>query len=211
MEVNPLLFTFMAEVGSDDIKLLSDDDQVRLNVVNNGQEPALWTLESLQGILYLKGTRPTWRGMNKFLIICDPRSGPFLQIHFNAERRGKEILGFQVHNLVIDGEYPDPQILSITRLLDGKTILNSADVISANYWLTPELFKKISRARSVGIAMKPSEDSRIFMGYYGVKFADGATKLAGLMNACPFVSSAPKRASDPFDSSAPKRASDPFR
>src|SRR5204863_2201128 len=128
----------------------------------------------------------TWRGMNKFLILCDPKSGPFLQIHYNAERRGKEILGYHVHNLVIDGEYPDPHILSIKYLLDGKTHLNSTtDVISATYWLTLELLQIISHARSVGIAMQASEDSRIFMGYYGVKFADGAAKLGGLMNACP--------------------------
>jgi hypothetical protein len=211
MGVHPSLFTFMTEAGADEIKLLSEAEQLRLNVVNNGEGPAVWTLESLKGILYLKGSRPTWRGMNKFLIICNPRSGPFLQIHYNAENRGKEILSFRAHHLVIDGEYPDPQIFSVASLLDGKVALNSPDVISASYKLTSELLQKISRARSVGIAMKPSENSQIFMGFYGMKFADGADKLAGLMNACPFSATAPSTQYDPFAERVPRRASDPFR
>lgn len=212
MGVNPALFNFMTEAGADEIKLLSEAEQLQLNVVNNGEEPAVWTLESLKGVLYLKGSRPTWRGMNKFLIICVPRSGPVLQIHYNAENRGKEILSFRVHLLVIDGEYPDPQIFSVNQLLDGKVSLNSAsDVISADYRLTPELLQKISRARSVGIAMKPSENSRIFMGFYGMKFADGADKLPGLMNACPLSGTASSTQHDPFAERLPGRASDPFR
>jgi hypothetical protein len=133
-----------------------------------------------------------------------------LQILYNAENRGKEILSYRTHLLVIDGEYPDPQIFSIAHLLVGKVTLNSTDVIGADYKLTSELLQKISRARSVGIAMKSSENSRIFMGFYGMKFADGAEKLPGLMNACPFSGTTPS-SSDPFAEPVPRRPSDPFR
>jgi len=33
-------------------------------------------------------------------------------------------------------------------------------------------------------AMKPLGNPRIFMGFYGMSFADGAEKLAGLLNTC---------------------------
>jgi hypothetical protein len=184
MGVNASLFSFMTEAGPDEIKLLSDGDQVRLNVTNNGQGPTSWSVESLQGALYLKGARDTWRGMNKFLIICAPRTGLFLQIHYNAERRGEAILKFPTHWLVIDGEYPKPIITPIASLRVGQTALNAEDVISTTYRLTPEIVQKISRARSVGIAMKASEDAKIFMGFYGMDFSEGATKLPGLVNTC---------------------------
>lgn len=41
MGVDPSLFTFMTEAGADDIKPLSEADQIRLNVVNNGEEAAV--------------------------------------------------------------------------------------------------------------------------------------------------------------------------
>lgn len=148
--------------------------------------------------------------MNKFLVICNPKIGLFLQVHYNAEQRGKEILGFHVHNLVIDGEYSDPQILPIGDLIVGEMSLNNVDVISATYRLTPDLLQRIGRARSVGIAMKPSKDARIFMGYYGMKFADGAPKLAGLMNACS-GGNASSAQSNPFAGSAPRRGPDPVK
>ena len=73
MQVNPSLFSFMTEAGSDEIKLVPDKDQLRLNVVNNGEGPTTWTMESKLGGLYLRGAREMWRGMNKFLIVCEPR------------------------------------------------------------------------------------------------------------------------------------------
>ena len=90
MGVNPSLFTFMTEAGGDEIKLLSYEEQLRLNVINNGEGPTTWTIESLQSTLYLKGTRDTWRGMNKFIIICETKGRVFLETLYNAERRGRK-------------------------------------------------------------------------------------------------------------------------
>ncbi len=204
MGVSPSLFSFMTEAGPDEIKRLSDDDQTRLNVVNNGQGPTSWSVESLQGVLYLKGARDTWRGMNKFLLICVPRTGLFLQIHYNAERRGDEILKSPVHWLVIDGEYPKPTIIPIASLQADHTTLNTEDVISATYRLTPEIVQRIGRARSVGIAMKASEEAQIFMGFYGMDFSDGATKMAGLMNTCGGPAPSARRGAAPFAGGAHK-------
>src|SRR5207245_1610504 len=76
--------------------------QTSLNVVNNGQGPTVWSIESVQGGLYLKGARETWRGMNKFIIVCLPKSGTVLQIFYDSERRGEEIINnFTEHSLYI--------------------------------------------------------------------------------------------------------------
>jgi hypothetical protein len=131
MGVSSSLFRSMTEAGSDEIKLLSDNEQRRLGVINDGEGPTTWTIESRAEAIYLRGARETWRGMNKFIIAC-PRGDLRLLILYNAERRGNEILQyFHTHNLIIDGEYPHPIILPITDLLVGKTQLDANDVISA--------------------------------------------------------------------------------
>jgi hypothetical protein len=98
MGVNPSLFTFMTQAGSNEIKLLSDKEQLHLNVVDNGKSPTTWTMESKGGALYLRGARETWRGMNKFLVVCT-QGELFIQILYNAERRGDEIRrSFHTHD-----------------------------------------------------------------------------------------------------------------
>jgi hypothetical protein len=70
MGISPSLFTLMTEAGSDEIRLLSDKEQIGLSVVNNGEGPTTWTIESQDGRVYLQGERQTWRGLNRFLIVC---------------------------------------------------------------------------------------------------------------------------------------------
>jgi hypothetical protein len=142
-------------------------------------------MESREGVIYLKGERYTWRGMNKFLILCAGHSGLFLQIFYNAERRGDAILKyFRVHRLILNGKDDPSDGFPIQNLLNGKPTLNETDVIGAMYRLTPELIDRISHAKSVGIEMQPSDTSPIFMGFSDMNFEDGARQLPGLINAC---------------------------
>ena len=184
MGVDPALFTFMTQAGADEIKLITEPDQVRLDVVNNGMGQTNWTMESHEGVIYLKGARDTWRGMNKFLLICTNK-GLFLQIFYSAERRGDVILKyFHIHRLVLNGGLIPSDVIPIQNLLYGQPTLNDADVIGAAYKLTPQIVGRISRSKSVGVEMQPSDTSPIFMGFDDMDFADGARQLPGLINAC---------------------------
>ena len=81
--------------------------------------------------------------MNKFIIGCY-KGTLFLQILYNAEGRGNEILKyFHVHNLIIDGGDPHPTVIPLTPI--ERTTLGGADddVIRAGYRLTPEILKAI--------------------------------------------------------------------
>lgn len=88
----------------------------------------------------------------------------------------------------------------MNNLMIGKPTLGSNDVIGSTYRLTPQITRELRGARSVGIAMIPSQDARKFMGFYGMKFADGAEKFEGLMKACgsPTAAGARQQTSDPF-------------
>jgi len=143
--------------------------------------------------------------MNKFIIGCY-KGTLFLQILYNAEGRGNEILKyFHVHNLISDGGDPHPTVIPLTPI--ERTTLGGADddVIRAGYRLTPEILNRISHAHSVGLAMKPSKDASIFMGFYDMNFADGAEKFAGLLNTCQATGTMPGYASPQSHAPVPPR------
>jgi hypothetical protein len=119
--------------------------------------------------------------MNKFLLLCSPTRGVALQIFYDSEGRGEEIINnFSEHALYINHDQT-----SITHLLFEKPTLRAdSGVIFATYRLTDELLRKISLARTVGIAMKPPHNTTIFMGFIDMPFAEGAQKLSGFLNVC---------------------------
>lgn len=55
MGVDTKLFALASEAGSSDAITPTPDELLRLNVVNNGEKPVQWSLESLPGMMYLKG------------------------------------------------------------------------------------------------------------------------------------------------------------
>ena len=150
-------------------------------MVNNGQGPTVWSIESVPGGIYLKGARETWRGVNKFIIACTPGRSVALQIFYDSERRGEEIINnFIEHSLFINDDE-----ISITHLLIGRPTLRLDNgVIAATYRLTDELLRKIAAAKTVGIAMSPPQNTTIFMGFIDMPFADGAQKLPGFLAVC---------------------------
>jgi hypothetical protein len=105
-------------------------------------------------------------------------------IVFDLFKRGYEVQkNTRIHWLVIDGEYSNPTIIPMKRFQVGE-IETDGSRISGKYALSKEIIQRILRARSVGFAMKTDADSRVFTGFYGMDFAEGATKLPGLLRAC---------------------------
>jgi hypothetical protein len=103
---------------------------------------------------------------------------------FDLYKRGYEAQNkIRVHNLIIDGEYPAPTIIPMSKF-QISPIETNGDRIVAKYILPLEAVRQILLAKSVGMAMKTSNDSRVFTGFYGMNFAVGREKLPGLLNLC---------------------------
>jgi hypothetical protein len=183
MGVDPALFTVMTEAGPSEIIRVPHDVLTKLNAVNNGEGPTIWSIEVPSKVngMYLKGERETWHGTNKFMLVCAPKEPITLMVLYNGEGHGREIANtFTSHFLLVDNDE-----ISITALLIGKPQLRrDNDVVSAAYLLTEDLLNKIATAYTVGVGMQPSANSRMFMGFIGMPFADGAEKLPGFLRAC---------------------------
>jgi hypothetical protein len=92
MDVDTELFSISSEVPADDILELPWGTLKRLNVANNGIKPAKWSIESLEGVLYLKGERDTVYGIQKFLLVFPARDRIYIHIIFDGGKESEDIM-----------------------------------------------------------------------------------------------------------------------
>lgn len=175
MGVKQGFFTEMSKSGSDDINLLSRPLLLSLAVINDGNAEAVWSIESANDALYLKGERETWRGINKLLILCNKKQ-PLIYFIFDPEGRGAQLLEMEAHSLLLD----DTQFPISDFLVRKQTIVN--EWINVAYRLTPDLAAKLQSARSVGIAFQYLTSAPTFFGFQGMKI--DSQKLRAYLKTC---------------------------
>jgi hypothetical protein len=178
MDIDTDLFTLSTTAGPEEIYEPSLQELQKLNVVTNGFNKPKWTVESNNGILYLKGERDTVYGINKFIMFCPPKSAMILHIIFDAQGHDEQLLNFPAHSLVIDDqEYP---------ITSGwKKIANGW--FNSEYILTNQQLLAVERAKSVGVIVQGGYGAPVFLGFNSMPFEDGAKKLVGLLSSCSFA------------------------
>jgi hypothetical protein len=175
MSVDPDCFTLSTRAGPSEIYEPSLQVLEKLNVVNWGFNKPRWSVESNKGYVYLKGERETEYGINKFLMYCPDRQRMALHVIFDPQGHEKELMRFQAHSLVIDGE---PRAITP----HDKTITNGW--FNSTYVLTAEQLSAIRKAKSVGIIIQMAYGAPVFLGFNNMPFEEGAEKLTGLANMC---------------------------
>ena len=177
MDIDTDFYTLSTTAGPAEIYEPSLQELQKLNVVTNGFNKPKWTIESNNGLLYLKGERNTVYGINKLIMFCPPKSRMILHVIFDAQRHDKELLSFPAHSLVIDDqEYP------ITS--EWKEMANGW--FNSEYILTTQQLLAIGRAKSVGVIVQGGYGAPVFLGFNNMPFEDGAAKLVGLLRSCSF-------------------------
>jgi hypothetical protein len=176
MDVDPELFSFMTRAGPDEINLLWEPDLVRLNVINNGRKRARWTIESHEGI-YVKGEQETWRGMNKFIIVCG-KKGALLTIMFHPEGHQEKILKeLTAYQLQLDDER-----VPMDNHCAAPAIFHNGLIIGM-FGIDEHLLQRITNATTVGFFFQRTHDSPEFAGFRSMPALDGGRKLRGLMTS----------------------------
>jgi hypothetical protein len=171
MGADPDLFSAMTSAGKDDIILISAGELLRLNVVNNGQSPTTWTIESANGVVYLKGQRDTAFGMNKFILACSTQ-GVGLTIMLSSLPPTNAI------SLVADDkEYP------IEKFLDGAPVVQNGSVF-AFFNLPLNVARVIEAAHEVGVTFQVDRGAPTYVGFLGMRVGDGSKKMAGVLRGC---------------------------
>jgi hypothetical protein len=175
MGVDTDLFGLSVSAGPDGMFEIDKPTLERMNVVNNGRTRPVWSIESADGKLYLKGERTSEEsGINKFIILCDSQRTVLLAI-FDALRRESEVMKMPAHSLLIDDQvYPISAI--------SKEVKNG--LFNVTYNLSAQEISALRRAASVGVALRFTYQAPVFLGFEGMRVGDGKQKLIGILNQC---------------------------
>ena len=169
MEVDTAMFTLSTQAGRDEMFEPGRDVMKRLKIINDGYTEPKWTIEGVDGLIYLKGERDTVHGINKFIIYCKPNSAPLLHVIIDPQGRNDEIMRLPAHSIFVDGRsYPiQPATKKISNNWFNGIYVLSRDQIAAMY-----------RSKSVGLIIRPAYDSPMFLGfdYLPINTQDQRTK-----------------------------------
>ena len=175
MDIDTELFNLSTQAGPSEINEPSIDTLKLLNIVNYGFTKPQWTIESHSGFIYLKGERDTDKGRNKFIVICSAQSQMQLFVMFDSGGHDSELLHFPTHFLVTD-ERSQPISPVSKEIKDG--------AITLQYNLSTAQLTSMLQAKTVGLTVRRSYESELFLGFKYLPFRDGAEKLAGLIKSC---------------------------
>jgi len=179
MGIDTKLFALASEAGSSDAITPTPDELLTLNVINNGQKPVQWSLESLPGMMYLKGQQENWvNGVSKFMLTCPAKGPMFLYAIFNAGPNANEVMGWSTDWLFSDKSQFQIQDMQLSRL-------NKNGEINIFFKVDDALLGILARTRAtVGIGLSPAPGAAIFEGFDYMPFAGGAAKLPGFLQVC---------------------------
>ena len=176
MGIDGDLFSISTIAGPDDIYEPPLSLLKQLSVVNDGFGKTVWSVESNEGALYLKGERDTVYGINKFMVGCSNNS-PIVTIIIDPQGRQKERALWEAQSLVIDAK-PEPIKPRFYEIMPNGTWL------WAMYTLSGEQISRLLQACSVGMIYQMSYDAPVFHGFMEMPFDGAAGKLVGILNHC---------------------------
>jgi len=129
-------------------------------------------------MLYLKGERDTWFGLNKFILYCDPNGKKVLVTIFDPQGRGDEVMAMHADSIFVDD-----QVIHISdQMMIGPTMSNG--LITAMIVLNDRIVESLRSASSVGIAFQYSYDAPAFLGFQAMDFTTGREQFQGLLSSC---------------------------
>ncbi len=176
MGIDPEFFNLSTKAAADEIYEPSPAVLEKLSVVNNGWGRTTWSVESKQGLIYLKGERNTAYGINKFIMGCTDK-GILLHMIFDPQGHQAEVVNMHAHSLVIDMK--DEPITA-----EETDINNGSGWFYADYLLTNDQVRRIMAANSVGVILQWAYGAPVFLGFNAMPLGEGAEKLAGIVNSC---------------------------
>lgn len=157
MGVSSGLFDLMVEAGPNEMRSLSENELVDLNIVNNGRLPATWTIEALPGVMYLKGDQVSVYGHGKLIFSC-LREGIILHAIYEAGNNAEDILkNSNYFAFMSDGETYD--------LNSPIKFINNSGWLNALHHFPKDFIEKAVSAKELGYAMQFTKGAPMFRGF----------------------------------------------
>ncbi len=176
MGVGQGLLDLLVQQGEHGIYLLSDAELKALNVVNNGRQPADWSLEVTDGGEYLRGMQDTEYGRGKIAFLCDQQKIQMFTFYQAGDKADAMAVGRWAHSLLLDG--------GMVALPDPDSVVADKGELQTFFTLTPEQAGRIAASRSVGHAMQVARDDAAFFGFKVDIPGAASQKVRAFINHC---------------------------
>ena len=180
MGADPQLFTEMTQSGPDEMHILTDARMTELDVVNNGVGKTEWTVESIEGGVYLQGHRDTVWGEQKLMLFCRVHGSLEVLAMFVPYGRQSQVANMLAISLFIDRKQMK---LSPNSVIENPTV-------GKNFWvsisvrLDRNMVSMLRGAKTVGVVAQYTFEAPTFLGFDSMDFTAGAKKLPGLLSTC---------------------------
>ncbi|NWJ26277.1 hypothetical protein [Rhizobium sp. RM] len=156
---------------SDEIEILSHDLLERLGVVTGGQTPVTWSIQAVEGALYVRGERDNLFGHHKMLLGFIKPRGFFVHAVIESQGREQELMTFPLVELVIGDN--DSETIDISDRCDRKINGIYANVSA---YLDPEEARQVAHSNAFGVRLRTTPDAPVFLGI-GPMSTDGGGHL----------------------------------
>ena len=176
MDVDPSLFELMARTSKDQIYVLTTKQLNDLNVTNNGRKRPNWTIEAVEGGMYLRGQQETVWGDGKAIFICG-KGVVFNSFAPVSEEQSRSMIrGEWVHSLLVDLEsFP---------IESGGNGRYDGYFLNTQFLLTSEQVQKILKAKKIGHAIQVTREAPSFVGY-AIEIPDAQRpKINAFLRSC---------------------------
>lgn len=175
MGVDVDLFDRMSRRGKEQILILSEKDLQQLRVVNAGRQPAEWSIQALDGTLYLSGAQHTSSGLGSISLSC--KGGkvlfrPTVDVDDDAEAAVDSV----VRHSIKFGNWLDPlaEAIEPMRVEDGHA--------SALFVLGQEQIGRLRVSASVGYAAQLRDLTNF--ANFSVDIGGNAEKIGEFLQNC---------------------------
>jgi hypothetical protein len=176
MGVSPEFLELSSSVIDSDIRFVDEKELMSLRIITGGMTDVTWSMESLPGIIYVRGVRDSMFGHHKVMLGHGKDAGFLFFAVVEALGRHRELTEFKLVEIVINDE--DTRI-DISSRCDRS--INGIDVVILCE-LTDDEAKLISKSDSFGVQIRASNEAEIFLGVSAMSTKGGQEKLDTLYN-----------------------------
>lgn len=176
MSVDVGLFDRMSKAGKNELYLLNDNELKDLRVINDGRLPAKWTIEVVDGMIYLKGEQKTWHGIGKVLFNCAGKDQVLFTALYYAGSNAEKIVETTGRYSIRFGD----GFVPLGKPIYPLSIENG--FVRATFVLSPDHIGKVLTANSVGWAAHP-QNPELFYGFI-IDSNGSKKKIKGFIKSC---------------------------
>jgi hypothetical protein len=160
-----------AAIGNKEILILNQDELLRLRVITGGQTEVLWSVQTRNELIYVRGERDSIFGHHK-VMLCYTKNGDFLFWSVvEAQGREEQLTKLGLVEIIVNGEETifDVSERSSRILVNGFVNI----IVKISY----EEAKTIAHSNSFGVRVRFSEEAQMFLGTGAVSTEGGQEQL----------------------------------